>query len=430
MLRALQTDNFRMLAQNYVRLSTDLQVLVGQNATGKSTLLGAIELISTVIRDGAKRALVPLSPNFLDLCFYPGQPRIALALELAVSAPHPERSFHSLSLPGIDGPPDYVVLRYEVELGPDEHDRIGLRILRENLFRLPERAQDMPSLSGEEAARYPVMHSPAKPPRGWQMLLSKGLDGRAHFRDERQDISDSWRPAPEQSAFAVLPEEEEQYPLALRARELLLNAPQILVLDVAKLRRPSPPGLGVRLLPDGSNLPHVVRALRDNDTFLFDHWVSHVGLAVRGLSQIEIRERAEDRHLYLAARFEGQHDQFVPSWLLSDGTLRLMALTLLGFAAEPSIPRAYMIEQPEDGLHPLAMQTVYSALCTPQLGTQIFLATHSPVFLAQVALEQTLVFRRSSVGYSIIRRGPEIPELQAWRGHADMAHLLVSGVLS
>ncbi|PSM31758.1 ATP-binding protein [Haliangium sp. UPWRP_2] len=430
MLRALQTDNFRMLANNYVRLDSDFQVLVGQNATGKSTLLGAIELISTVIRKGAKEALGSLSPNFLDLCFNAGQPRLALALELDVPSPNREDLVNSPQLPWVEEPPDQVRLRYEVELGPDDQDRVGLRVLRENLFRLRERDQNLPSLSGEEAGRYPVMHSPATPPRSWRVLLSKGLDGRAHFRDEYQDTSESWRPAPDQSAFAVLPAEEEQYPLALRARELLLNAPQLFVLDVPKARRPCPPGLGTSLLQNGSNLAQVVRALRERDPFLFENWVSHLGLAVSGLTHVDVRERLEDRHVYLAVRFAGQHEQPVPSWLLSDGTLRLMALTLLGFAAEPEQPRIYMIEQPEDGLHPLAMQTVSSALNSQQPGTQIFLATHSPVFLAQVALEQTLVFRRAPEGYSIIRRGPEIAELSNWRGQADMAHFLVSGVLS
>lgn len=430
MLRALQTDNFRMLAQNYVRFPSEFQVLVGQNATGKSTLLGAIDLISTVVRVGARQALFDLSPNFLDLCFHQGQPRIALAVEIEVPLSPSGDSNQQKSPLFDDEVHDHALLRYEVELGPDEQDRTGLRIRRENLFRLPANTPPLPNLSGDDAARYPVMHSPITPPRNWQSLLYKQLDGRAHFREEINGLPASWRPTPDQSAFAVLPDDEDQYPLALRAREILLSAPQILMLDVAKLRRPSVPGLGTSMLPDGSNLPHVVRALQQRDEFLFDHWVSHVGLAVRGLSQIEIRERTEDRNLYLVARFEGQHDQPVPSWLLSDGTLRLLALTLLGFASDSSQPRIYMIEQPEDGLHPLAMQTVHSALSAPQPGTQIFLATHSPVFLAQVALEQTLVFRRPSAGYSIIRSGPEVPELSNWRGQADMAHLLVSGVLS
>lgn len=49
MIELLQAKNFRMLRSNSVALQP-YQVLVGQNATGKSTLLGALQLIGDVLR--------------------------------------------------------------------------------------------------------------------------------------------------------------------------------------------------------------------------------------------------------------------------------------------------------------------------------------------------------------------------------------------
>ncbi len=61
----------------------------------------------------------------------------------------------------------------------------------------------------------------------------------------------------------------------------------------------------------------------------------------------------------------------VPSWLLSDGTLRLMALTLIAFASLPE-PRTYLVEEPENGLHPLAIQVVSDVLSQPPEGIQFW----------------------------------------------------------
>jgi predicted ATPase len=181
---------------------------------------------------------------------------------------------------------------------------------------------------------------------------------------------------------------------------------------------------------DGSNLPHVVRAFQERDPILFEQWVQQVAVAVEGLEAVTVREREEDRHLILEARFRGEHREPVPSWMLSDGTLRLMALTLINFAATEEDLDTYLIEEPENGLHPLAIQVVYDTLSRPAANTQILCATHSPILLAQTKLDETLVFRRAAEGSAIVRRGSEIPELREWSGRESIADLFVTGVLA
>ncbi len=81
MIQLLQTKNFCMLRSNSVALQP-YQVLVGQNATGKFTLLGALQLISDVLRSGAHFAVERVAPSFYDLCFDPAEP-IGLGVELS-----------------------------------------------------------------------------------------------------------------------------------------------------------------------------------------------------------------------------------------------------------------------------------------------------------------------------------------------------------
>ena len=107
-----------------------------------------------------------------------------------------------------------------------------------------------------------------------------------------------------------------------------------------------------------------------------------------------------------------------------------MALTLLTYGATPESRVTYLIEEPENGLHPLAMQAVFDSLSSRVGDVQILCATHSPIFLAQVGLEQALVFRRAPQGWAIVRRGNEVPELASWTGRKNLADLFVTGVLS
>jgi len=415
MIESLQTQNFRMLPSNLVALGP-FHVLVGQNATGKSTFLGAIQLIADILAKGVTRAVRDITPNFYDLCFDPTEP-VALAVELNVP-PAPEAAAPANASSRI---------RYELEFGIDPGNGGGLRVLREHLFLRPT-IEAEPEVQGNIFGLPPAIH--IKTPRTWRKVVSKTAEGKDYFQDEKTSWNHVLKFGPDRAALGNLPDDPERFPQSIAARDLLRDGVQTLALDPAKLRAASPPGGTPRIALDGSNLPLVVQELMARDPTLFAQWVRHVATGVRGLKAVAVRERPEDKHLVLEATFEGRHDQPVPSWLLSDGTLRLMMLTLLTYAATPSSREVFLVEEPENGLHPLAIQTVYDALSSPVGDVQILCATHSPILLAHVALEHALVFRRSPEGSAIVRSGPEVPELKSWGGRRNLSDLFASGVLS
>ncbi|HEV7669356.1 MAG TPA: ATP-binding protein [Thermoanaerobaculia bacterium] len=408
MITRLETRNFRMLRANSVSLRP-FHVLVGQNATGKSTFLGALQFLGDLLRLGVGAAVEAVAPSFYDLCFDPGEP-IALVVEIAV-ANHVARR-----------------VRYEIEIGIDEE---LLRVRRENLFVLPEEEGTsilQRSLFGDDAENEIIVHESA--PRRWRKVVSKTREGRDYFRDEKTDWNTMFRFGVDRTALGSLPEDPERFPLSIAALRILRDGIRTLALDSQSMRAATPPGRRSKLERDGSNLPYVVRALERRDPILFEEWVRHIGLAVPGLDRVTVHERAEDKHLVLLVGFRGLHADPVPSWLLSDGTLRLMALTLLSYAATEEDMDVYLVEEPENGLHPLAIQVAYDALSQPSPGAQILCATHSPIFLAQTKLDETLVFRRTSSGSSVVRRGSEIPELSDWSGRVNLPDLFVTGVLA
>ena len=139
---------------------------------------------------------------------------------------------------------------------------------------------------------------------------------------------------------------------------------------------------------------------------------------------ITTNERPEDKHCYLVYEYEGGLK--VPSWLVSDGTLRLTALTLPAYLDD--LEGIYLIEEPENGIHPRAVATAFDSLSSVY-GAHVLLATHSPVVLSTARMNDVLCFAKDGKGATDIVLGSEHPKLQNWHGEANLGTLLSSGVL-
>jgi len=413
---SVETDNFRMLRSNLVSLGGPFLVLVGPNASGKTTFLDAVQLVSDALRVGVHEAVARRTPNFYDLCFDQRRP-LSIAMTLLVSVLEGEKTV-----------PVGKRMRYELSIGISTPAG-GLRVLQENLFILPSNGGSAPamekSLFGEPIG---VMH--AITPKGWRKVVGKTEKGQDYFKDEKTNWNSQFRFGEEKTALGSIPDDPARFPASLAVRDLLRDRLRRLALEPRRLQASSPPGGAPILGPDGANLAYVVRGLAQRDPVLFRQWTAQLAGAVRGLATVDVSEREEDKHLVLRARFAGSHDQPVPSWMLSDGTLRLMALTVLSYAATPETEEIYLVEEPENGLHPQAVQTMFEALASPGSGQQWLCASHSPVFLANVELDQTIVFRRRQEGWSMVRRGREVPELANWSGKVNLGQWLALGVLS
>ena len=410
MIERIWVKNFRMLAHNRVDLMP-FAVLVGRNATGKSTLMAAIRFVSNSLSLGVQTAvdiaIDHAGAGLADLCFDPCSP-LQFALEV--------RLFHGL-------------YRYELEIGRDTGGA-GF-VSRENLFRLPDAPhlrQFQPSLFGDEDLDE-LVHNEAPRSQRWRRIAGKTAEGKDYFKDEKTDWNNTFRFGPNRPALGSLPEDIDRFPGAIAVRNLLREGIVLVELDSHALRMPSPPRSEQYLVRDGSNLAAAAAALEREDAGAYRQWVSHVSDAIEGLANITTWERPEDKHLVLRATFTGEHAEAVPSWLLSDGTLRLMALSLLADSEREDRSGVYLIEEPENGLHPLAIQSVFAALSSMRT-MQVFVATHSPVFLANTALDQALVFSRSDHGTARVLRGREVAELKEWQEQVQLADVFSTGVLS
>jgi len=80
-LRTIQARNYRSLRHLDLRLDGSFHVLVGPNASGKSTLLDAISFITDFVQIGLVKAVRRRTSNFQDLVW--GRPATSPSFELA-----------------------------------------------------------------------------------------------------------------------------------------------------------------------------------------------------------------------------------------------------------------------------------------------------------------------------------------------------------
>ena len=114
MIRRLEALHYRCLRYVDMELGR-FHILVGPNASGKSTLFDAIAFLGDLVSDGLEAAVENRTSNFQDLVW--GRPRDGLGFELAVEFDIPDKLRALL-------PPekDYRVFRYEVAIRETDSD--------------------------------------------------------------------------------------------------------------------------------------------------------------------------------------------------------------------------------------------------------------------------------------------------------------------
>jgi hypothetical protein len=333
----IEVLRYRVL--RYVSQRIDaFQILVGPNASGKSSFLDAVAFLGDMLRGGPTKAILgdrragipQRAPDPTHLFWMRKGPTFQVAVELAI----PEERRFLLKNGG------YSTARYEVAIGlPGDREQVG--IVAETLWLLPEEPAVRES---PQRALFPAPPAPPdslvappgkKTPPGWKKVVNKVEEsGNDYFFSETSGWNNPFRLGPAKSALANLPEDEARF-------------------------------------PDANGLE-------------------------------------------------------APSWLVSDGTLRLLALTLLAYA--PEVSGVYLIEEPENGIHPRAVEVMFQSL-TAVYGAQILCATHSPVVLSMAKPEQVLCFARDESGATDIVRGSSHPKLKAWKGEVDLGTLFAGGVM-
>ena len=134
----------------------------------------------------------------------------------------------------------------------------------------------------------------------------------------------------------------------------------------------------LRLRSDGGNLAAVLHRLERHDIKKFDLICKHIGRILPVFDRFDIEESYG--RVQLRWRAKGT-DRTFGAHLTSDGSLRFFALvTLLNLPLE-MMPDVILLDEPELGLHPAAINLVGNMIQSVSAQRQVIIATQSPLLV-------------------------------------------------
>ena len=133
-----------------------------------------------------------------------------------------------------------------------------------------------------------------------------------------------------------------------------------------------------RLDPYGRNLGETLHTLRESSPETFEEIVAATRAVVGLPAEIETRESESDGRFYFLQNEPGLPYR-VHQMGVSSGTLRTLAL-MTAFLSEPET-NLIGIEEPENYVHPAALSDLVQHLLNARVRTQLMVTTHSPLLL-------------------------------------------------
>lgn len=353
-LAQLTVDGYRALDGFSAQLGA-LTVIIGANATGKSSLLDLLRFLSVTAGQPLPPEIDPLSAG-RRLFFAGGRERLAVTVEM-------KRARQTL--------------RYRMEIqGP-----VGQPVVV---------AEQMESLSQE----------PRGGPRGFTYLSFRGGKGQVREKSP-QPVRYAWVLPPHELALRRALDPNLRTLTQLQA---YLSSwcfyPGFDVSAAAAMRRPVPSEPHPVLAPDGANLSAVLMHLMTHHPEPFDELQTHLRAAVPDFVALGVKPYGGRGMVLGTWRERGLNDAL---WLsdLSDGSLRLLCLAAL--CVLPTLPPLLCLDEPETGLHPRVLPLVAALLQTAATRSQLLVTTHSPYLLAHIALSDIAVMRKEG-GRAVFRR--------------------------
>lgn len=382
-------------------------VLVGPNASGKSTFLDVMKFTRDCLAYGPRKAVEKRVPDFRDLTYMRLGGIIEIELWLDVGEILPLQKDN--------------ILMYRLAIREDA--QLGVCIEDEILKQY--------SKSWVQSGKHFEFSSKVTPRR----LLGKTSKGTDFYQRESGKYQDNFTFGLDKPALSFTPPDEKRYPTANAVKRFLMQDIQYIQLNSRAMSQPCPATSPVELELDGSNLARVVGYLRGenngttekvnngNKNDALEQWTDHLRFAIEDIKEVGWAKREPDNAEYIVLKYANGLE--CPNWLLSDGTLRMLALTLLAFL--PPLPGIYMVEEPENGVHPRALEIIVRSISAVP-GAQMLVATHSPLVVQQVGEDALLIFKRDEKGTNVVP-GKDHHALVNMDNFLDLATIFASGVL-
>jgi len=308
---------------------------------------------------------------------------------------------------------EHTRLRYEVEVaqyidedGPDQlyvkHELLKTISAENDYWSKRYTMKPGINILGKEPTTDAIIFSFAQTDKENAILESHHMPPtRLYMREESQkdiEIIDEADSFSGRLSRTVLSSTAASMRHAIAARTELRSL-KLLHLDPTVLRQYCSVKAPHTLASDGSNLPAVLARMQKEDKYVLGDISRDMVNLVPGIHKIRVERNKPIDQYVIQAKTSDQRS--FSSQVLSDGTLRLLALTALKY--DPQFCGVLCLEEPENGVDPLHLSNMAQLLRSmatdfddpDQLDKplrQILITTHSPALISLPEMIDSLIF--------------------------------------
>jgi predicted ATPase len=354
-----------------------ITAFVGRNGSGKSTVLEALQWVSSAVRFGV--------------------------------AASNERWFGGEQLVNLRGKSDH----FAIELVWDNNTRYHVHLVRRKEGVVLD-------------------HEWFRVKKTYLIGMAKGRPKPGRLVREIS-LGDSKRPVTSRDTLA-LGVADKQTPEAFKARRWLERAvflrlsPQVMAAPGAATYQPRDPRI---LDEEGRLLPALLRNLDKDALARVLRRLQDVLPDIRGLNTVDVFGPRPQAYVSIGELMpnrgrSGTAIKDLPLWYVSEGIRRLIALFAV-LEVKPA-PSVVCVEEIENGLDPFTVETVVRYLRSmADRKTQVLITSHSPYLLDFLKMDEVIFVDRQG-GDSRYQRAAESSEAKRWGARLPPGSLFVSGL--
>jgi len=375
----LRVENYRALKRVELRDISPLTVLLGPNASGKSTLFDVFNFLSECFRFGLRHAW-DRRGRAKELRTRGQQEAIVIELKYREQPGQPLITYH---------------------LAVDEVDK-GPVVVHEWLqWRRGSRG---------------------RPFRFLEYRQGRGHATSGEMPDEQDRRIEKQLKSPDLIAVSALGQFEE-HPRVAALREFITDW-YVSYLSIEDTRSQPEAGPQERLSKTGDNLPNVIQYLNEQHPERLQRIFDTLRKRVPRIENV-LAEPMPDGRLLLQIK-DAPFQEPILSRFASDGTLKMLAYLVVLY--DPAPPQFIGIEEPENFLHPRLLPELAEECRRATARSQLLVTTHSPSFLNATLPNEVRVLYRDEDGHAQVVRASDIKGIPEFvQEGASMGHLWLEG---
>jgi predicted ATPase len=365
-----------------------LTAIAGTNASGKSNLFDALQLLSRLADTDLKKAFSEQRGDASELFTQYGEGNYARDMYFAV-----EMLVHKEIQDNWGGEAvlKYTRLRYELRIRREMNDR-GL----EDLFVVYEHLENLKHTQDEWVKKF--IPKPCR--ESWRPKVHKGKRGIPYIYTEvKEDIptiivpqdgrTGNKREFPANNIIQTILSgfNSVDFPHVFAAKEEMQSW-KFLQLNPEHLRKPSPYYNSDEITQSGENLAAALHRIKVTDEFALKDISRKLNNLLPNFVEATVQDDKANKQFIIKLKNEDGRE--FSSRVLSEGTLRLMALCVFQFDEKHNSLLCF--EEPENGIHPGRMEDLANLLLDLSVDfsnpdtplRQVIVNTHSPVLLGKL----------------------------------------------